>query len=67
MNKFEQLSCNGHQMTLAWVPCSHIPEGSGLGGPPVSWLAGKLRPGARGALYNEVQCIIGNGHMLKLL
>ena len=38
-NKFEQVSSDHHQMSLA--------EGeSGLGEP-----------------YNEIQCIIGNGHM----
>ena len=50
VNKFEQVSSGGHQMSLAeWVPClmSKVPCLKSRG-----W-----------ALYSEVQCILGNGHM----
>ena len=56
VNKFEQVSSGGHQMSL-------VGQGSGLGatevGPQVSCWGG--------GLYNEVQCIMGNGHMLPPL
>ena len=47
MNKFEQVSSDGHQMSRRG--CPHVPcvEGVELGG----------------ALYIEVQCIMGNGHL----
>ena len=54
VSKFEQVSNDGYEMSLAWRgPCqvkSHIQAG---------------RAGARGEgfLSSEVQCIIGNGHM----
>ena len=56
MNKFEQVSSDGHQMSLA--------EGSqvswpGLGVP--GFMSGGAEPG--GSLYNEVQYIMGNGNM----
>ena len=52
MNKFEQVSSDGHQMSLTW-------GGVRAGGGPMSDIQGA---GASG-LYIEVQCIMGKGHM----
>ena len=49
MNKFEQVSSDRHQMSLA--------VGLGPGGPRGTGEAGA------GRLYSEVQCIMGNGYM----
>ena len=49
MNKFEQVSSDGHQMSLA--------VGLGPGGPRGAGEAGA------GRLNSEVQCIMGNGYM----
>ena len=54
VNKVEQVSIDGHQISLAEGPC------------PVRWHVGgegaeRTQPG--GSLYFEVPCIIGNGHM----
>ena len=73
MNKFEQVSSGGHQMSLAggprsdgWSPCL-MSGGTG----PMSYVQG-WGAGAGGAmsdaglgraLYSKVQWIIGNGHM----
>ena len=53
MNKFEQVSSDGHQMPLA---------GTGLGW-GIPCLDGVPGPGLRGSLYSEVQCIVCNGDM----
>ena len=50
VNKLEQVSSDGHQMSLVegkWGPC------------PVRSMSG----GGLGFLYSEIQCIMGNGHM----
>ena len=58
MNKFDQASSGGHQMSLGgwgqgWeVPCP--------GGGRVILQGG---PMSKGGLYSEVQYIMGNGHM----
>ena len=50
LNKFEQVSSDGHQMSLAGGPC---PVRSSIG-----------EGGSRdGGLYNEVQYIMANGYM----
>ena len=59
VNKFEQVSSDGNQMSLAGgdgAPCpvrfySQAPK---VSCPGLGW---------GGGLYNEVQCIMGNGHM----
>ena len=48
MNKFERLSSNGHQMSLAEAGDGPMSGGAGAG---------------QGDLYSEVQCIMGNGHI----
>ena len=61
MNTFEQVSSDGHQMSLACglgVPC--LISGGATGGP----MSGVWeRDRTRGALYREVQCVMGNGHL----
>ena len=53
MNKFEQVSSDGHQMSLTagqsqgWGPMSYVQEG-------------RDRAGGQ---YSEVQCIMGTGHI----
>ena len=63
MNKFEQVSSDGHQMSLAGVgagargvPCLEGAWGRGQRGSHVPCLE-------RRGLYNEVHCIMGKGHM----
>ena len=53
VNKFKQVSSNGHQMSLA---------GSSLGGPMSDAYGGMAMAGAGGC--REVQCIMGNGFPL---
>ena len=48
MNRFEQVSSDGHQMSLA-EGGSHVWKWGG--------------PGWGGDLYSEVQCIMGNDHI----
>ena len=48
LNKFEQVCSDGHQMSVA------------VGDPETG---GSPMPDIWGPLYNEAQCIIGNGHM----
>ena len=55
MNRFEQVSSDGHQMLLAGQQL-----GTGPVGVPCFW--GEGVP-ILGGLYSEVQCIIGNGYM----
>ena len=52
VNKFEQVSSNSHQMSLAG-------DRAGVGGPMSDAHGAGLGVG----LYSEVQCIMGNGHM----
>ena len=57
-DKLEQVSSDGHQMSLAGGQFQESPclmsEGRGVG-------AGQ--GGGEGVLYSEVHCIMGNGHM----
>ena len=54
MNKFEQVSSDGYQMSLARV----------LGPVGVSCLMSRREEGpGLGGRYSEVQCIKSNGHM----
>ena len=59
MNRFEQVSSDGHQM-------SPVGRGAEPGGSRV-WRGARARgvPGPMGwrVLYSEVQSIMGNGHM----
>ena len=58
MNKFEQVSIGGHQMSLAGGPM-FIGGGKarvGTRGVPLSHVL-------RGVLFSEDHCIMGNGHM----
>ena len=53
MNKFEQVSSDGHQMSLT------AGQGQGLG--PMSYVQwDRVRAGGQ---YSEVQCIMGTGHI----
>ena len=58
MNKFEQISSFGHQMSLAGG------HGAGLGWRQL-YNESPYTEGAgpAGSLYGEVQCIMSNGHM----
>ena len=49
MNKFEQASSNGHQMSLAGAGGTMSERGGAWAG--------------AGGLYSEVPCIMGNGHI----
>ena len=69
VNKFEQVSGDSHQISLAgglgWeVPCPTSGGGQGqawgVSGPMSGGGAG---PEQGGSLYSEVQCIMGNGHI----
>ena len=57
VKKFEQVSSDGHQVSLAGGP---LP-----GGPKIPCPGGACEWGLRlrGTLYSEVQYIMGNGHM----
>ena len=60
INKFEQLSNDGHQMSLAGkagVVGWGERQGQGWGSRLPC-----LMPGGGGGLYSEIQCIMGNGH-----
>ena len=59
MNKFEQVSRDGLQMSLAggWGGSLDLCLGVRPGLGRVPW------PHVGGGLYSEVQCIMGNGHM----
>ena len=56
MNKFEQVSSLGHQMSLSWGAGERAKAGGGLY---------RLELG-KGSLYGEVQCFTGNGQMPPL-
>ena len=60
MNEFQQVSSDGHQMSLVGGPCSvrsHVLRwGGGHLSREVPCLEG-------GGLFIEDQCIMGNGHM----
>ena len=69
MNKFEQVSSDGHQMLLIRKG-SRCTEKSGGGGGFLHSEVPRRGDGWRGgclALYSEVQCIMGNGHMPPLV
>ena len=55
VNKLEQVSIDGHQMSLAVV---------GLGVPCLMSGGGPGSGGGRTGLYSEVQCIMDNGHIV---
>ena len=59
MNKFQQVSSLGHQVSLpvggVFPVRGDVAGGAVQKGIPVQ--------GAGGFLYDEVQCIMGNGHM----
>ena len=64
MNKFEQVSSDGHQMSLAGDPCtvrSYVWMGPGSVLGVGSLYAGMGRVGD--PVYSEVQCSMGNGQM----
>ena len=62
MNKFEQVSSIGHQMSLArGVPVQLGPTFRD------SMSSEELGLGRVWSLYSEVQCIIGNGHKVPPL
>ena len=73
VNKFEQVSSDGHQMSLVGgmvrgSPCPMSGGGAGLwglglGGEEVSMSHVWGRGQAKGALYTEVECMMHNGHM----
>ena len=69
VNKFEQVSSDGYQMSLAKGAdrrrVSHVCcPGRGLGPVGVSCLMSRREEGpGLGGLYSEVQCIKSNGHM----
>ena len=65
MNKFERVTSDSHQMSLAGGGMSGV-QGAGLGG-PISDVQG-VGPGGsitdvQGDHYSEVQCIMANGQM----
>ena len=64
---FEKISSDGHQISLSRTggPMSDV-DGAGPDGVPCLMSRGRglgLEPGG-GALHCEVQCIMGNGHMV---
>ena len=64
VNKFEQVSSDGHQMSLAGDPCtvrSYVWMGPGSVLRVGSLYAGMGRVGD--PVYSEVQCSMGNGQM----
>ena len=66
MNNFEQVSSDGNQMSPGGSMSDIKGGGAGPLGPMSDVQGGKdLCQGCQGTggLYNEVQCIMGNGHM----
>ena len=62
VNKFEQVSSDGHQMSLVGGECPMSDSQKlGPGGPMSDVQGGWGQDG--GVLYSEVQRIMGNGHM----
>ena len=57
MNKFEQVSCDKHQMPLARENPSLMSQRGRR------WRGVLKSHGGRGVLYSEVQCIMGDGHI----
>ena len=68
-NKFEQVSSDGHQMSLAGapgprgVPCLMSWGARARARGPICDVQGAGTRTEEGALYNEIQCTMGNGHM----